>query len=651
MNDGKINHRAPADNAHAPAAEVCKLLYNTKKHCPGTALFVAPPLPLNPAKYEGERDDWGAVEDAIAYHDEITEALASPALRPLCGAAAYSFVDMRGAAHLNESVDFVHYRGPATAGEVARRVAAAAAPSLTVATNSTPSPTSQNTTSGPCPPRPNAVWTDSNKPSGNYTGPPNTANMWAIAASTLVPALATEAAVLAAGWRGGGVAAPLVAAGTTAPRGAIAALDGIRVIGAFHIVAFHLYQRVGACGKGIPVLAPSVVGWECSWCGFGKYWVQAFFLISGFVSGLSYFAAAAAKEARGEDPRPAEPLLPYVVKRVVPLYPLYLLGLALALLFRVAFPPGGEVGAWDLASSLLMVQSWAPPFNPEYLNGPAWYLSNMLFFWILFPHWARAVVGMSRDALLGLCVLVYACAFVPTAITYHMFDDSLAANWKSMQPYLEFHPLTNWVSFLLGVLWARVLELRRRDRKSGGVARPAARRPPLRRHRRGCRHRRLLRLRARAWAGGACDGDLPPARRQGRPRPAAAGADGDGGVRCALQRPRRRSAARVRGARGVGDVAAVYPAQGRGSVAAQSRRPHLRQHGEPRFRQHSSQRVHVAVRLAVGVAGAAHRLRPLRVAVRQPGRPPRGVRRPPPPLGRRGVPVRRPQPPAVASPK
>eukprot|EP00661_Eupelagonemidae_sp_cell13_P004566 gene4566-4490_t len=121
---------------------------------------------------------------------------------------------------MNESVDFIHYRGPATATAVARRIAAAVAPALVG---------NESTTDGAvCSPRPDATWAAKGVPNGACNASLNSSNAaggegtpgngtcgardaqtWAVALAALAPALLTEAAVLAAPRLSAGAAAPL----------------------------------------------------------------------------------------------------------------------------------------------------------------------------------------------------------------------------------------------------------------------------------------------------------------------------------------------------------------------------------------------------------------------------------------------------------
>ena len=87
----------------------------------------------------------------------------------------------------------------------------------------------------------------------------------------------------------------------------------------------------------------------CDFCGFGKYWVQCFFMISGLVNAMSHLS-----KHEAERPGFGE----FVLARFLPLYPLYAFCLAAAVLARIiASDAPFDVGGEHIISSALMVQS------------------------------------------------------------------------------------------------------------------------------------------------------------------------------------------------------------------------------------------------------------------------------------------------------
>eukprot|EP01062_Namystynia_karyoxenos_P035062 TRINITY_DN25693_c0_g1_i1.p1 TRINITY_DN25693_c0_g1~~TRINITY_DN25693_c0_g1_i1.p1 ORF type:complete len:968 (+),score=191.97 TRINITY_DN25693_c0_g1_i1:71-2905(+) len=316
------------------------------------------------------------------------------------------------------------------------------------------------------------------------------ARLWSVVLAALVPFLAWEAAVLAAlrcsapgrraGQQGGDTPPPDVTpprarecpgdaetgegdegkevAGTTqAPQGAVPqsrGIEGIRTLASLHIVSFHLFQTLHADGGAAEV--------HCSVCGFGKYQVQTFMLVSGYVSAASNLAKGVVSESTPS----------FLRRRLLPLWPLH----ALCIAFAAAYT-GLHRGEWDaehskgLLLSLPLLQSWIPPFIASGLNGPAWFLSNLVLFWACFPHWMRAARAMSPAAAAGAALGVYAASWTPTVICYLLFDLPLQSYWygEHIHNFIEFNPLCNWPAFALGLLGARL------TRAAGaGGAHPAA---------------------------------------------------------------------------------------------------------------------------------------------------------------------------------
>jgi peptidoglycan/LPS O-acetylase OafA/YrhL len=172
------------------------------------------------------------------------------------------------------------------------------------------------------------------------------------------------------------------------------ALEGIRWIAAVHIYIFHLNQTLTVgCADCV---------YECRVCKYGKYEVLLFFIVSGFISSVVTFARAgtSALPQKSSGPTFVE-IRTFWLNRVLPLMPLYLVSIALALFGAYYNRPSGShlaAGYSDaevILRTLTMTTTWFAPFHFD-LNGPAWFLENLVIFWILTPHWMHAV------SLLGL---------------------------------------------------------------------------------------------------------------------------------------------------------------------------------------------------------------------------------------------------------
>ena len=127
-------------------------------------------------------------------------------------------------------------------------------------------------------------------------------------------------------------------------------IDGLRVIAALHIMVFHLDQRHVFGGRA----------YTCSFCGFGKYWVQAFFTISGFLSAITWYVASKRRDIVLTNP--CKWMHVFVLKRVVRWLPLYLLSFVLAIIGRAVSSAKFSLDGTEVALSVFMIQSWFPPF-------------------------------------------------------------------------------------------------------------------------------------------------------------------------------------------------------------------------------------------------------------------------------------------------
>jgi len=191
------------------------------------------------------------------------------------------------------------------------------------------------------------------------------------------------------------------------------------------------------------------VSYVCAFCGFGKYWIVVFFMVSGFVTSHS---------RTGKIPMNA---LPFLLQKVAPIYPLYLLGVLLATV--VVYANGGSLHDWqgwrDLATSTVMVQTWYEPFHAAAINGPAWFMSCLVWYWYRFTHWKQAVACMKPSEQGCLLAFVWVASFTPHLICYSLFDVPLYRQWygKYFHNFLEFSPLNNWSPFMTGLLIAHLV--------------------------------------------------------------------------------------------------------------------------------------------------------------------------------------------------
>ena len=188
------------------------------------------------------------------------------------------------------------------------------------------------------------------------------------------------------------------------PRQDIAALTGLRGIAACWVAAYHGHEFGSLAGP------PGIL------LRHGYLAVDVFFVLSGFVMGLSYarlFAPGFRAASFGA----------FLLRRAARVYPLYIGMTCLAALFAIAhvWRHGGD--AWSLARqgifNVTLTQAWG--FAGAF-DGPAWSISTEFAAYLLFPVLIAATLGRGRatflTSMLVASVAVIVVSRVPTPATY-----------------------------------------------------------------------------------------------------------------------------------------------------------------------------------------------------------------------------------------
>lgn len=167
----------------------------------------------------------------------------------------------------------------------------------------------------------------------------------------------------------------------------------------------------------------------------GECGVSFFFVLSGFV--LSY--------AYGEKVRDGWfQLKPFLKRQLLKFYPLHLLTFLIMLALDARL--GHFYSIPKLVANALLLQSWVPSDDFYFVaNGPSWFLSDMMFFYVVFPRLFLWLVSMQASRLRivsAIVVALYACLVM--AIPQDMVN-----------PVLYISPLTRVLDFALGILLFR----------------------------------------------------------------------------------------------------------------------------------------------------------------------------------------------------
>jgi len=173
--------------------------------------------------------------------------------------------------------------------------------------------------------------------------------------------------------------------------------------------------------------------------------INFFFVLSGFVLTLTYLIKDMSFSR-------------YFRARVYRIAPVYWLALLVTLLLQTE-----PISKRAAVLSVFFLQSWFPPY-PATLNGPGWYLSVMMFFYLIFPQILAYIKfkQLQPGKLLALSSVVW--LFTQIILT-NLLNSPFYKPYPSIPHDLIFYfPISHFSSFLLGIAGAYLyLDFREKD--------------------------------------------------------------------------------------------------------------------------------------------------------------------------------------------
>lgn len=167
----------------------------------------------------------------------------------------------------------------------------------------------------------------------------------------------------------------------------------------------------------------------------GEFPVAIFFIISGFVLSLSYGERLEKGEVSNKH---------FFLSRIFKLYPLHLVIIAIIIPMDWRL---GYLGPWyqTLAHALLL-QCWVPTHHfIAYLNAATWFISDILFFYLIFKYLYRWIMNKPWALVLSTTA-IYILGY--TAIAICVKGDYSAG-------FIYFYPPFRLIDFSLGILLYR----------------------------------------------------------------------------------------------------------------------------------------------------------------------------------------------------
>ena len=182
---------------------------------------------------------------------------------------------------------------------------------------------------------------------------------------------------------------------------------------------------------------------HCQVSKLGAWGVSVFFVLSGFVLTIRYY---------DDNSLSFNQSIIRAIKRVKNLYPLHVLMMFFAIVY-ICILLNGTTRFIEVFSNLFLIQSWFPDMSIYFsLNGVSWFLSAILFLYMLFPCMIKTVKKMSSirmvlpTALVAYALEVFVCFFV-NGVSYSLKDtvpDLL--HWT-----VYICPVMRGIDFFLGV--------------------------------------------------------------------------------------------------------------------------------------------------------------------------------------------------------
>lgn len=167
----------------------------------------------------------------------------------------------------------------------------------------------------------------------------------------------------------------------------------------------------------------------------GPQVVSFFFVLSGFTLALAYYN----KEKFS--------LREYYAKRIARIIPVYLIALSLSVGLDIA---QGQLEPVALVLNIFLMQSWFPTY-PLSINTPAWFLSDLMFFYISFPFILALLKKYFRDPKRVLLSGIVFWLITQTVLAL-LLNTSFYKGYPSpSHDFIFYFPPSHLCSFILGM--------------------------------------------------------------------------------------------------------------------------------------------------------------------------------------------------------
>jgi len=205
----------------------------------------------------------------------------------------------------------------------------------------------------------------------------------------------------------------------------ITQLTVTRFIGILLIVIFHFGQSAYPFNSSFVFHTVS---------NFGNAAVGYFFVLSGFIMTISYY-----------NKQPID-YKKFLLSRFARIYPVYFISLIFYIISSHT-PISYHQGFYQFAANIFLLQSWIPSF-PLSLNSPNWFLSILVFFYLLFPYILSYMINMENKKRFLFVLIIWLLSFVIFIVLHKKFYRGFPSNIHDL---IFYNPLMHLNAFIVGI--------------------------------------------------------------------------------------------------------------------------------------------------------------------------------------------------------
>ncbi|MBA3008376.1 MAG: acyltransferase [Proteobacteria bacterium] len=212
----------------------------------------------------------------------------------------------------------------------------------------------------------------------------------------------------------------------------------LRFFAASIVVFFHFGQKIEYYQQ-VPVIFKA-----------GPQMVTFFFVLSGFVLFLGYQGRELVFRQ-------------YFLKRAIKILPLYFLAFLMSVVFRTL---SGHLSFAEFLLNLLCLQSWFP--HPLSLNFTSWFVSDLLFFYCVFPPILFVLKKTRPDGwkMVTVGLLFWA---LTQGVLVKLLNTDFHGGYFSSYDLILYSPLSHFCSFFMGICGAYFIQNNGVGRQQGAT--------------------------------------------------------------------------------------------------------------------------------------------------------------------------------------